>query len=189
MGIHHYRRYLAGGYLFPKMPLSEDRIERVLRKYDIILPRRTFYIAGSAKADYTSHHIASDLEVCRSVILDKQPEYLSSFDLFMQASSGFSLNMMIARRVVFDNYLSWLFPILFEIENRLTQDELAKRDSYNRRALGFLSERLLNVWLTHNSSIKIWQASVYVTEAQKDFHYYWKAIPVVLNARFLKRKR
>ena len=48
------------------------------------------------------------------------------------------------KKVLFDQYCSWLFPIEFELEKRI---EVSNYDSYNARVFGFLSERLFNVWL------------------------------------------
>jgi len=59
-----------------------------------------------------------------------------------------------------DAYCEWLFKILFEVEKRT---DIANYDQYQQRLYGFLSERLLNVW------IKYRQVSVtYLAEYQTD---------------------
>ena len=53
---------------------------------------------------------------------------------------------MIARWDVWDNYLSWLFDILFEVNKQIEP----KNDVYQQRVFGFLAERLLNLYVQHN---------------------------------------
>lgn len=54
------------------------------------------------------------------------------------------LNMFVMKRSLFDEYCTWLFDILFELEKRT---DLSGYDTYEARLFGFMSERLFNVWL------------------------------------------
>ena len=56
--------------------------------------------------------------------------------------------MLICNKNLYDEYCEWLFSILFELEN-IT--DLSTMDAYNQRMYGFVSERLLNVWVHHNN--------------------------------------
>lgn len=56
--------------------------------------------------------------------------------------------MFIARRDVFEAYCNWLFTILKEVENHI---DVSSYDNYNKRVFGFLSERLLDVYIDHNN--------------------------------------
>ena len=53
-------------------------------------------------------------------------------------------NMWITKKDIFDRYCRWLFDILFEVEKGI---ELQGYDGYQKRVMGFLSERLFRVWL------------------------------------------
>ena len=52
--------------------------------------------------------------------------------------------MFIMKKEKFDEYCQWLFTILFELEKRI---DISSYSQYEARVFGFLSERLLNVWL------------------------------------------
>ena len=59
-------------------------------------------------------------------------------------------NMMFCKKELFDQYCSWLFDILFELEKYVDLNEL---NDYQKRLYGFLSERLLNIWVRENKVI------------------------------------
>ena len=61
--------------------------------------------------------------------------------------------MFISKRELFDEYCKWLFDIIFEFYT-LKSDEISKRDFYQSRAVGFLSERLLNVYVEWKIEMK-----------------------------------
>ena len=55
--------------------------------------------------------------------------------------------MCIMKKEIFDKYCQWLFNILFFIEKDYYVDN---NDPYRSRLFGFLSERLIYVWLKNN---------------------------------------
>jgi hypothetical protein len=95
------------------------------------------------------------------VIEEKYPEYKKSFDYFDQSKMSF-FNMMIASWKVWDEYLTWLFNILLEVEKRIPKSE----DKYQRRVMGFISERIINLWVYHNK-LKVKYYPVAVFEQKK----------------------
>ncbi|MNG38391.1 hypothetical protein D3C84_1260850 [compost metagenome] len=54
--------------------------------------------------------------------------------------------MMICSKKRFDDYYSWLFSILFELESQIS----IPNDEYQARVFGFISERLINLYVYHN---------------------------------------
>ena len=58
--------------------------------------------------------------------------------------------MMFCKKELFDQYCIWLFDILFELEKYVNLNEL---NDYQKRLYGFLSERLLNIWVRENKVI------------------------------------
>ena len=61
---------------------------------------------------------------------------------------------------IFDEYCKWLFDILLELEKQV---DLTKLNEYQQRLYGFLSERLLNVWVIKNK-LKVKNLPVINTE-------------------------
>lgn len=89
-------------------------------------------------------HHAKDLELARTVIGELRPEFLKSFDRVMVDHEGYFTNMFVFDRALFNEYCEWLFSILFEVEARI---DMTNYSSQERRVLGYLSERLINVFL------------------------------------------
>ena len=56
-------------------------------------------------------------------------------------------NMMIMKRDLLDAYCSWLFPILFALENEI---DVKNMPAFDARLFGRVSELLLDVWLKQN---------------------------------------
>ena len=55
--------------------------------------------------------------------------------------------MFVMKKDRFDAYCSWLFGILSELEQRL---DISSYSKYDKRVFGFVSERLLDVWIGTN---------------------------------------
>ena len=92
-----------------------------------------------------AHH-AEDLRVTREIIAEKYADYLPA-DQVTRWRRGHRFNMFLMRKDVFRSYSAWLFDILFELERRLAISDYSSND---RRVFGFVGERLLDVWLTHD---------------------------------------
>lgn len=163
VGLCHYRRYFATSKHFQKINLlKEKKLFRLLKSYDIILPQREeeIYNGMTAKEQFASCHDVKVWNQCKNIIKNNEPKYLEDFDWFERQTTGFCYNMMISNKKVFDQYCEWLFPILFELENQV---DLSQYDAYNQRMFGFVSERLLNVWV-HHQNFKIKELPVYFVD-------------------------
>ena len=58
----------------------------------------------------------------------------------------FLMNMFISNRKFVDDYCTWLFDILFEVEKKINFSD----DAYQKRVFGFISERLFTLYIFHN---------------------------------------
>lgn len=151
-GLVHYRRYFATKKhiktddIFDKV-IRQTELEQILMSTDIVLPKKRRYFIETLYSHYAHTHYESHLEVTRQILIEKCSEYLPTFDLVMKRSWGYMFNMMIMRKEKYDQYCEWLFPILFELENRI---DVTEYDAFQARLFGRISELLLNVWIDYN---------------------------------------
>ena len=150
VGITHYRRHFTAPFAWGskrERVISREELEPLLRKHDVLLPTPRHYWIETNYSQYAHAHHAKDLDTTRTILQDIYPEYLPAFDKCMKCRSGHRFNMLIMKRPIFDAYCQWLFDVLFELEKRL---DIRAYSAYDRRVFGFVSERLLDVWLQTN---------------------------------------
>ena len=149
IGLTHYRRYFG----IKKTP---DPLEGVfslsdwnefLKESPVILPPKRNYFIETVESQYVHAHHSEDIETLRSVLAEKHSEYLPAFEKLMRGRKTHILNMFVMRRDLFNQYCDWLFDVLFEVEKLLDISSYSANDA---RVFGFLSERLLDVWLETN---------------------------------------
>lgn len=149
VGLCHYRRYFTN-YLFSKNPkgiLKEKDIAKLLNKYDVIVPTGVFSYRGAYRA-YLDCGYEKDLKVLEETILSMYPDYMLEYEnYFKYCASNYPANMYIARKDISDKYSEWIFSILFEVEKKV---DISKYSAQESRIFGYMSERLLSVWLHHN---------------------------------------
>ena len=114
---------------------------------DVLLPKPRNYWIETNYSQYAHAHHAVDLDLTRAILAERHPEYLAAFDASMRRTKGHRFNMFVMRWPVFDAYCTWLFDVLFALESRLDIRDYSKNDA---RVFGFVSERLLDVWLETN---------------------------------------
>ena len=97
-----------------------------------------------------------------NILIKKNNNDLYYFDLdkdivFTKISN--KTNTLISKKL-FDDYCTWLFDILFEVEKETNMEGYTKAQ---RRVFGYISEILLNVWVLHNK-LKVKYMDVINTE-------------------------
>lgn len=153
-GLCHYRRY----FLDEKDQLlkSED-YESILARYDIIVTDKITYDSDAdVYARYGERHYVKDLDLVRNAIKECYPEYLKDYDAVIHGYEMYYANMMVTTKERLDQYAKWLFDILFHVEKHI---DMTGYDDYDKRVYGFLSERLVMVWVRHNR-LKVYEANV-----------------------------
>ena len=153
IGLCHYRRYFTNKKLIQRflyknnkfdLILKESEIKKLLNEYDIIVPTKRNYYIETVWSHYKNAHHIKDLEETKKIIEEKYPEYLDSFEKVMNGTKLHLYNMFIMKKGEFDQYCSWLFDILFDLEKRIN---IFDYNDYQKRVFGFISERLFNVWI------------------------------------------
>lgn len=153
-GLVHYRRYLASPD--SRKRHAKNRFERIasgneirelLRKSDIILPRKRNYYIETMQSHYAHTLPEIHLVETRRILEDRFPEYLPAFDHVMQSRSGHMFNMFIMSKEKLNEYCTWLFDILKDLTKRINPSQY---DAFNARFPGRVSELLLDVWLETN---------------------------------------
>jgi len=168
VGLCHYRRFFTTHILSnsKKHVLYEQKIQQVFNHgYDIILPYHP--VARRTVRDIACNYLGleSDWDTMRSVIAEKEPEYIAEFDALAKRHSNYPCNMLICHKELFDRYSEWLFGILFELEKRI---DISGYDIQKARIFGYFSERLLEVWVKKNN-LKIKHYRCLNTEKKYDF--------------------
>ncbi len=146
IGIMHYRKILVRNFFSAiiKQPIGIRRIEKILSEFDLIVPEKN-HLPPNVYRNYSKEHELSDLKLALSIAESRDKVEAGKYFTCLEGmNSAHACNMLICRKSLFDEYCSWLFPILLDC---LKEIDFKDRDSYQKRVFGFLSERLFNVWL------------------------------------------
>lgn len=149
IGLAHYRRYFScrSGRWKYSLILTKEEAESYLSKADVVLPKKRHYFIESLASHYKHTHDLEHLELTREILRKQCPEYVEVFDKVMKHTSAHMFNMMIMKRDLLDAYCSWLFPILFALEDEI---DVKNMPAFDARLFGRVSELLLDVWLKQN---------------------------------------
>ena len=178
LGLVHYRRHFttkAARGTKEERVITEAELKTILKHTDVVLPTPRNYYIETNYSQYVHAHHAEDLDVTRKIITEKYPGYLLAYDMSMKKTYGHRFNMFIMKRDKFNAYCEWLFDILFELEKRLDISSYNQNDS---RVFGFVSERLLDVWINTNRIRYVDQPYIFMEKQN------W----LVKGTNFVKRK-
>ncbi|WP_294653041.1 DUF4422 domain-containing protein [uncultured Ruminococcus sp.] len=161
VSFEHYRRFFCNNK-FPKI-LSSQQIELIMNNYDAIQVKK-YYLDTSVYNRYCKSHYKNDIDLAKEAISLYYPDYIETYeDIIENCNVTTVCNMLTLRKKNFDLYCAWLFKILFYVE---AHTNLEDRDAYQKRAYGFLSERLQNVWMKKNN-LKIKEVPMFFYEDNK----------------------
>lgn len=153
VGFFHYRRYLNlknnykknRPYEIKKFPEPNDyiveEINQWITAYDIIAPLKEYTgVSVIERYSKSEGHRGSDWEIIEAIIEKKYPDYLDSYEKYMNGKAEYYGNIFIMKKIIFDQYCIWLFDILREFDAKV----LIKK----QRANGYIAERLFGIYLT-----------------------------------------
>lgn len=156
---------------------TAEAVEEVFKESDAILAEPLFF-GCSIRGQYNTCHNPEDLERIKNIVIRLYPEYEKSWQDYVENGHYlFYSNGLALRAEDYKKYCEWLFSILFEfqkemgfkspeevqpyIENeikagkRRNANGQGKPDGalkYQSQLCGFISERLLTLYVRHNFS-------------------------------------
>jgi hypothetical protein len=149
IGLCHYRRYF-GGFRSSRNPkgriLLRRELQPMLGKYRVFLPTKRHYVIESLYSHYQHTHYIEHLYVTRGIISQMYPEYIETYDKVLRQTSGHMFNIMIMDRELLNEYCTWLFNILEELEKKI---DVRHMSHFQGRYCGRVSEIIFNVWLDY----------------------------------------
>lgn len=148
IGLCHYRRYFSDFFVKNNNFISYKKLLNYLNKYDVILPKKYYMTENVYKTYFSGSGLEKDIINTRNIINKFYPDYINSFDKICNSVGASYCNMFIISHKKLDEYCTWLFKILFELE-KIT--DLNGYSIQQKRIYGYLSEILLNVWVLKNN--------------------------------------
>ena len=136
LGLCHYRRFF-------NLP-EEKLIAEQLKSGNLILPER-IYFKESLYDQYRHCHAIEEWDIMIEVVKSLYPDYFKAAVKVFSSNSLIPYNMFIANKQWLDQYCRWLFPVLSGVA-----DKIQSLDPTRQRYIGFLSERLLTLFVFKN---------------------------------------
>lgn len=154
-GFNHYRR------VFSRSSLCD------YQQYDIIVaqPIPCLY---SLEWQYGYYHSIDDLYKCISLLKKIDYSFGCGFEQYVkvQHDNFAPMNMFVLRLDLFKEWCSFIFPMLFALENTI---DVRGRDNYQKRAICFLEERIFGFWCWSKMRI-----GCHIKQVSIDEHLDWK---------------
>lgn len=129
-----------------KIAAVQDDLRRLYaNNIDVVLPYPMPY-----EPNIGAHHLRylSDFEwnAVLQALEELQPEYAKAFIGILSQEYLFNYNIIVAKKEVFDEYCSWLFPILFRVEEINDPDGIKPPNRY----IGYIGETLETLYFMYN---------------------------------------
>jgi hypothetical protein len=192
VGFCHYRRFFdfkrnpkfSQGYI--RLPEEDIRMvenlpapdyARLLSDCDIIIPKR-IVLPHSLRKNYEVYHYREHYALLRNTLEKLYPDYLGSFDKVMNGTNKLpAYNILITRWDLFDRYCDFIFPLFFQIQKEIK----LPADPTQQRVFGYMSERLLAVFIYHHKlKAKEYPLFLFNRNAKK------KSLPVYIPGNWIK---
>lgn len=142
IGLVHYHRYF-----YKENYITKEEINNILNKYDFIVPY-PIDLKPNVFYQYAKSHYKNDLILACEEIIRKDPSYKDAIRKVLNDQKFYMCNLFITNRELLNDYLSFLFPILFSLEEKIPY---LNYSIYNQRVFGFLAERIFNIYLCKNN--------------------------------------
>lgn len=161
VGLNHYRRFFAkknigcdefteykSGEILVKKEIAASNDFHIGEHDDLDIIVSEKHHTGNIIHQYNMCHYVEDMYIVRNIIEKIYPEYISAYDFLIKNCDYISRgNMFVAKKHIADQYSKWLFDILFEMSDMKFYKNY---NDYQKRIFGFISERIMGVWLLKN---------------------------------------
>ncbi len=151
IGINHYRRFFSWKGCFDTTELAtEDTVLDLMKECDVVIvdPLSLYpeTVAESTRRIF-SGDIGYDIayDKTREALGRVHPEDVKYFDRVMGQYKFAACNIFIMKQEIFNEYCNWLFSFILDALDEWLKAE--KPTDANNRAIGFMGERMLAVWL------------------------------------------
>ena len=88
-------------------------------------------------------------DIAISTAKELYPEYIPALEQYLSSNNNYWMNMYIFKKELFDEYMGWLFSILFVVEKQI---DFSSYSVQGQRVLGYIAERLLGIFITHKKT-------------------------------------
>ena len=146
--------------------LTSRQVAALLNEFDAVLPQKKKF-KYTVYEQYRRRHNENDILLTRAIISEKFPDYIESFDETFSSRQMYAFNMFVLPWNLFDEYMNWLFAILFELEHKAN---INHNDKYQKRVCAFMAERLQNVWI-NKKRLKVKELPVLYFKKLKTDHF------------------
>lgn len=136
-GLFHYRRVLR---------ITKEQLHLLeTEKIDAVLPL-PFVCFPDASGQYGRYILEQDIAIMKQVLKEYEGENYEELENFLKTPYLYNYNMLIARKEVFDDYCSWLFPMLRTIADRCEKEKRERMPRY----IGRVGEVLTSLYFMRN---------------------------------------
>lgn len=172
VGFFHYRRFLDfsgkpavrnsdfsfndfGPLTMRRYGWSDDAIREAVRQYDVIAPpldkianpQDNYKSSCSIYEQYLCYHVGRDLDIAVAEAKKKSQNPTEIDDAINSHYATFN-HIFVMKWELFDEYMSWIFDILESVRPKIALKEpIYGKGEVQSRAIGYLGERLFNVFL------------------------------------------
>lgn len=149
--------------------LNDDTVKSTLQNYDGIVYKSfnspiTVYEQFKELIVQPWDLDASVFDSVINIIKDKYPHYIPALTEYLNGKKHYWMNMFIFKTDIFNEYMDWLFDILFEAEKNI---DFSKYSVQGKRVLAYICERLLGIFITYKKELNLLELPVSQIENTK----------------------